>query len=100
MNREMMNRTASAPPEAPISNADTLFTVAEAARFLKKSPRWLWSAIRRRPDEPGSVPFFRIGSSPRFFPADLAAWIRAGCPPAATFAEWQDAEKKRQNRAR
>ncbi len=39
------------------------------------------------------------GASPRFFPDDIVAWVRAGCPPAATFAQWNAAEEKRQKRA-
>ena len=85
--------------ELVADRTDGLWTVADAAKFLRKSPRWLWSALTRRPEESGSVPHFRIGASPRFFPDDLAAWVRFGCPPAATFAEWQAAENKRQKRA-
>ncbi len=81
------------------SGKTTLWSVPDAAKYLQKSPRWIWSALTRRPDEPGSIPHVRVGSSPRFFPDDLAAWVRAGCPPAATFAKWNAAEQKRQKRA-
>jgi len=85
---------------APERVFPTLWTVIEASKFLRKSPRWVWSALTRRPEETGSIPHVRIGSSPRFFPEDLAAWVRAGCPPAATFAEWQNPENRRSNRLR
>src|SRR5438552_1120503 len=74
-------------------------TVTETAKFLCKSNRWIWSALTRGPEESGSIPHFRVGSAPRFFPADIATWVRQGCPPAATFAEWNAAEQKRQKRS-
>ena len=77
----------------------TLWNAAQCAQYLGKSPRWLWSALTRRAEEPGSVPHVRIGKTPRFFPDDIAAWVRAGCPPAATFAEWIAAEEKHRSRA-
>jgi hypothetical protein len=81
------------------SSATTLWTVRDCAAYLRRSPRWLWSTIAHRPEEPGSIPHFRIGSSPRFFPDDIAAWVRQGCPPAATFADWKNSEEKRRHRA-
>lgn len=80
-------------------NTGSLWSVKECAIFLKRSPRWVWSAILRRVEEAGSIPHVRVGKSPRFFPDDIAAWIRAGCPPAATFAQWNATEQKRQKRA-
>ena len=79
--------------------AQSLWTVKECAAYLKRSPRWLWSAIVQPAEQAGSIPHFRIGSAPRFFPDDITAWVRAGCTPAATFAEWNAAEQKRQKRA-
>jgi hypothetical protein len=78
---------------------DQLWTIKECAAYLRRSRRWLWSALTFRPEQLGSIPHVRIGASPRFFPEDIAAWVRAGCPPAATFAEWSAAEQKRQKRA-
>ncbi len=78
---------------------ERLWSVKDCAAFLQRSRRWLWSALTRRPEEAGSIPHVRIGASPRFFPADIAAWVRAGCPPAATIAEWNAVEQKRQKRA-
>ena len=49
----------------------------------------------RTAHEPGSIPHVRIGSSPRFLPSDLEAWVRTGCPPAADFAEWHRVEEKK-----
>jgi predicted DNA-binding transcriptional regulator AlpA len=76
-----------------------IWSVPECARFLGRSPRWVWSALRRRAEDPGSIPHVRIGRSPRFFPDDIAAWVRAGCPPAAAFAEWKAAEEGRRKSA-
>src|SRR5436190_21538332 len=99
MDSEMPAEAVAPPENEPALDLDTLCTLAETARFLKKSPRWVWSALTRRPEEPGSLPHFRIGTSPRFFPDDMAAWVRAGCPPAATFAAWREAQEKRKHRA-
>lgn len=68
---------------------DALWNAKDCAAYLGKSPRWLWSALTRQPHEPGSIPHVRIGKSPRFIPADIQAWVRNGCPPAATFSAWQ-----------
>src|ERR1043165_2676066 len=84
---------------APSLDQEHLWTVNEAAKFLRKSPRWLWSALNRRPEEAGSIPHVRVGAAPRFFPDNLAALLRAACPPAATFAAWRAAEEKRKQRA-
>jgi len=65
-----------------------LWDAKRCAEFLQKSPRWLWSALRLAPDQPGSIPHVRVGKTPRFIPADIEAWVRQGCPPAATFREW------------
>jgi len=77
------------------SDAERLWDAKACAAYLGKSSRWLWSAIKLRPEEPGSVPHVRIGKSPRFLPRDIEAWVRQGCPPAATFAEWNRAQEKR-----
>ncbi len=90
-----MNKVQDTAPDSKVA----LWSVKDCAAYLKKSPRWLWSALTRQAIESGSIPHVRIGSSPRFFPDDIAAWVRAGCPPAATFAEWRAAEEKRQKRA-
>ena len=90
--RQDMN-SVTADQAANISSAASMWTVKECAAYLKKSPRWLWSAMTRRPEEPGSVPHVRVGASPRFFPDDIAAWVRQGCPPAATFAAWNGKRK-------
>jgi hypothetical protein len=55
----------------------------------------MYSAIRTRAEEPGSIPHSRVGDTPRFVPEDIREWVRVGCPPAATFAEWQRADKKK-----
>lgn len=77
----------------------SLWTIKDCAAYLQRSPRWIWSAIAQPAEQAGSIPHFRIGASPRFFPDDITAWVRQGCPPAATFSEWNAAENKRQKRA-
>lgn len=71
-----------------------LWTVAEAARFLRKSPRWVWYALRLADTEPGSIPHCKLGRSPRFDPEDLRAWAAMRCPPAATFRRWQEGGRR------
>jgi hypothetical protein len=83
---------------SPASQHKPLWQVKQCADFLGRSPRWIWSALTRRADEAGSIPHFHIGRSPRFFPDDIVAWVRAGCPPAATFTEWKAAQEKSQKR--
>jgi predicted DNA-binding transcriptional regulator AlpA len=83
------------PNSAPANDApEPLWDVNACAQYLGRSPRWVWAALRRRPDDAGSIPHVRIGRSPRFFPDDIAAWVRQGCPPAAMLAQWQEAEGK------
>lgn len=76
----------------------SLWDMRACAAYLRKSPRWLGSALKNRPEEPGSIPHVRVGQTPRFVPADIEKWVQQGCPPAATFAEWRRVEEKRQKR--
>jgi len=85
--------------ENEILKPTALWDVRACAEFLGKSPRWLWSALTRRPEEIGSVPHVRVGQTPRFIPHDIEAWVRQGCPPAATFAQWYRADEKTKKRA-
>ena len=80
------------------NGTNALWDVRACASYLGKSPRWLWSALTRRPEEPGSVPHVRIGKTPRFISADIEAWVRQGCPPASMFRSWLASEEKRRNR--
>ena len=73
----------------------TLWTVAQAAKFLRKSPRWLFNQLTHDESQVGSIPHVRLGRSPRFIPEDLRAWAAAGFPPAATFKEWQQMSSRR-----
>ena len=73
---------------------ENLWAVKQAAAYLQKSERWLWSALRLSPSAPGSIPHARLGRAPRFDPASLRQWIEWNCPPAATFREWQSKGKK------
>ena len=45
-----------------------LWTTNECAEFLRRSPRWLRSALSRPADDRGSVPHIRIGATKRSFP--------------------------------
>jgi len=62
---------------------DQLWTVDQAARFLQKSRRWIYYALRVDEEELGSIPHTRIGRSLRFDPEILKEWAMSGCPPAA-----------------
>jgi hypothetical protein len=64
---------------------ETLWTVWEAASFLNKSRRWVFSKLKLRPDQKGSLPHVRVGGGARFEPGVIRDWVRAGCPPAARF---------------
>jgi excisionase family DNA binding protein len=48
---------------------DTLWTVADAARFLRVSKSWVYSATAA-----GRMPCIRIGALVRFDPASTKAW--------------------------
>jgi len=89
------------PDEGPGRGADmeSLWTVAEAARFLRKSRRWLFGALRLPPSEPGSIPHVRLGRSPRFDPPTLRAWVVNDCPPADLFKAWRLADERKRKRA-
>ena len=86
----------SIPPDQ--SGVSPLWSVTSCAQFLGKSPRWLWAALAKPPEEAGSIPHVRIGSTPRFFPDDIRDWARAGCPPAATFNAWREQNSRRRRR--
>lgn len=80
------------------SGTAALWDVRACATYLKKSPRWLWSALHCQPGEKGSIPHVRVGASPRFIPTDIEEWVRQGCPSAATFTEWRDSAIKHRKR--
>ncbi|HLX68478.1 MAG TPA: helix-turn-helix domain-containing protein [Verrucomicrobiae bacterium] len=79
---------AAAPVPAP------LWTVKDAAAFLRKSPRWIFYSLQIPENEPGSIPHSKLGRNPRFIPDDLKAWASAGFPPAATFKAWQQTSSR------
>ena len=94
-----------AGPRAPAAlpgGVSPLWTVRDVARFLARSERFIWEALSSDPAKPGSLPFIRIPGgrgcrgegSPRFVAADIQFWVANGCPPAAVFRSWQEAEKK------
>lgn len=89
-------------------NVEPLWTVADCAVFLQRSERWVWDALARDPDSPGSIPFVRLPGgrskcgrgSPRFIPEHIRRWVMLGCPPAAAFKMWVDwTEEKRRRKA-
>jgi len=55
--------------------------------FLKKSDRWLATALSRKPEQAGSIPHGRLGCTAYFFPDQIKAWLAAGCPPAIKFVK-------------
>ncbi len=52
-----------------------LVDTREASRLLAISPRTLWSLTAC-----GAIESRKIGRSVRYSPADLQAWVAAGCP--------------------
>ena len=65
---------------------EALWDVARVAKYLRKSVRWVFLALRVPATEEGSIPHTRIGRSPRFDPATMREWVRLGCPPAEEIA--------------
>jgi predicted DNA-binding transcriptional regulator AlpA len=61
-------------PNAP-GAAPTLIKVPAACEFLCMGPRRLWTLTNN-----GAIPSRKIGRSVRYVPAELAAWVAAGCP--------------------
>ena len=68
-----------------LSGVEPLWTVKEVAEFLRRSKRWVWSALNVEADQAGSIPHMRLNNSPRFCPRIIQAWAEAGFPTAAVF---------------
>ncbi len=83
----MQNETETAPEGA--CAVQSLWSVPEVARYLKRSQRWVWSQLGRQASEAGSIPHRRIGKAPRFFPEEIRRWVDAGCPPVAQLQTWR-----------
>jgi predicted DNA-binding transcriptional regulator AlpA len=77
------------------SAAASLWSVDECAKFLGKSRRWVWSAVARCANRNGSIPYVRVGRTPRFFPADIIEWARLNCPPAEVVEDLKGSRKSR-----
>ena len=65
-----MAELPTTPGAAPI-----LINSKAACKFLSLSPRRLWTLTNN-----GAIPSRKIGRSVRYVPAELAAWVAAGCP--------------------
>lgn len=50
---------------------------------LRMSDRYLWSLTACR-----AIPSRKIGRSVRYVPAEIEAWIAAGCPTEPNSADW------------
>jgi len=61
-----------------------LWDVDDVAVYLKRSRRWVRGEIAA-----GRIPCVRLRRAPRFDPATVRDWVLVGCPPVATFNEWQ-----------
>lgn len=73
-------RTPASLPSGGSSSSEPiplLLGSPDAAGLLAISPRKLWSLSRC-----DAVPHHRIGRLVRYSPAELAAWVAAGCPEA------------------
>ncbi|MFH1023796.1 MAG: hypothetical protein V1809_10470 [Planctomycetota bacterium] len=72
-----------------MNESNGLWTVLEVAKYLGRSPRWIWSNLRRPETETGSIPHYRLPGggrpAPRFDPGEVVGWVRAGCPPVSVF---------------
>jgi len=58
-----------------VADRALLISSKEAAKLLSISSRSLWSLTKC-----GAIPSRKIGRSVRYSPAELQAWIAAGCP--------------------
>jgi hypothetical protein len=59
---------------APLPPDDELWDVHAAARFLKRSVRWVYHRA-----EDGTLPVGRLGGwGLRFIPGELRAWVESG----------------------
>ena len=88
---------AMAPGTAPL--AGCLWTITDAALFLRKSRRWLFLRLRLPDEAQGSIPHVKLGRTPRFIPDDLRLWAGMGFPPVANFKEWRALEEKQRKKA-
>lgn len=96
-NMPMQTKSNTDKSTAP-ALAETLWTVKDAAQFLRKSARWIFYSLQIPDTAPGSIPHSKLGRNPRFIPDDLRAWAAQGFPPVATFRAWKEADAKRARR--
>lgn len=77
-----------------------LLTVRQAAAYIQRSESWLYEALKRSPEEDGSVPHVRLPGrrgGARFDRAELLEWLRTGAPPAAV---WEELKSGRRNKSK
>jgi predicted DNA-binding transcriptional regulator AlpA len=84
-----MNMRQSAPPLAgktggseTLDSTRLLIDTQAVCATLSLSPRTVWSLTNR-----GALPSRRVGRSVRYCPAELRAWVEAGCPTEPGAAE-------------
>jgi len=58
-------------PPVELPPDDQLWTVEDAASYLRMSTHWIYKAVEAR-----KVPYRRIGSGVRFIPSELRAWAQ------------------------
>ena len=65
-----------------------LWRITDLSRYLGRSTRWISYALARAEDQLGSIPCYRLpGGAPRFDPAEIEAWVKAGCLSVADFRQ-------------
>lgn len=73
------------------NETDALWSISDLAKFLRRSPRWVFIQLARKPDEPGSIPHVRLRGKRggvRFIPSEIGRWVSDGCAPVAEFRKF------------
>lgn len=66
----------------PVSDADRLFTLPEAATYLRLARQTLYNLVNR-----SEIPFLKAGRSLRFRKSDLDDWMVENANPTRDQAE-------------
>ena len=80
-----VNALPQAQPQIQQNTQPQLWTVSEAAAYLRKSESWVWQAVRTPLEQTGSIPHAKLGKSPRFIPEEIQTWAKSGFPAVAEF---------------